>query len=470
MKKIFILLSVLVWVMFAAWQVPTRWNKNPSPFQFVWVLNDSVNRMPLDTLHDAPDGSLARKNHALWMKDTTWKKIAWLTDVTGGGGGGGAWGSITGTLADQGDLQTALNAKLNKTDTSTMLAHYIVGLGNLSPLFTTSKLGQFGLFTLSSQSANKVFGTTIAGLPGFIGPLDSNQVGGLHTQGYYDARYVQNVSGSGGTLNFTDGIQQLGNNVVALHDLGLWNARRFQGFDIQPGSPSDGDFYVFHSSCNCYELVNITDVGGGGGGGGGGTSSVGVINIDTTYRRLASVLNDTSGVIKSIKVLVDGVESTPTEETDTTLVYNITTHYVPAASFYADVSNSGSAETDLYSYTVPANSLVTNGDKLLFKFGGEFNSPTAAVLTFYFASATVPIPSSSANQEWEIIGSVIRSGSGTARLTLKVTGSFSGVMYLINFDIPSIDWTTTNILKITGQDASSSQITAKSGFIDKVIQ
>ena len=36
------------------------------------------------------------------------------SEVTGGGGGGGTWGSITGTLSDQTDLQTALNTKASK--------------------------------------------------------------------------------------------------------------------------------------------------------------------------------------------------------------------------------------------------------------------------------------------------------------------------------------------------------------------
>src|SRR5690606_32205253 len=36
----------------------------------------------------------------------------WIDDPSiGGGGGGGTWGSITGTLSDQTDLQTALDAK-----------------------------------------------------------------------------------------------------------------------------------------------------------------------------------------------------------------------------------------------------------------------------------------------------------------------------------------------------------------------
>ena len=42
----------------------------------------------------------------------TWKKIK--IDGSGGGGGAAVWGSITGTLSSQTDLQTALNGKLTK--------------------------------------------------------------------------------------------------------------------------------------------------------------------------------------------------------------------------------------------------------------------------------------------------------------------------------------------------------------------
>lgn len=41
-----------------------------------------------------------------------------LPGATGGGGGGGTWGSITGTLSAQTDLQTALNAKFTTADAS----------------------------------------------------------------------------------------------------------------------------------------------------------------------------------------------------------------------------------------------------------------------------------------------------------------------------------------------------------------
>lgn len=43
----------------------------------------------------------------------------------GSSGGGGTWGSITGTLSSQTDLNTALNLRLLKSDTATMLSPYL---------------------------------------------------------------------------------------------------------------------------------------------------------------------------------------------------------------------------------------------------------------------------------------------------------------------------------------------------------
>lgn len=45
--------------------------------------------------------------------------------ITGGGGGGGTWGSITGTLSSQTDLQNALNAKQNLNSKLTQISDLI---------------------------------------------------------------------------------------------------------------------------------------------------------------------------------------------------------------------------------------------------------------------------------------------------------------------------------------------------------
>jgi hypothetical protein len=57
----------------------------------------------------------------------------------GGGGGGGTWGSITGTLSAQTDLQTALDAKLNEPATSGIIAR--TGLGTTAARTMTAGTG-----------------------------------------------------------------------------------------------------------------------------------------------------------------------------------------------------------------------------------------------------------------------------------------------------------------------------------------
>jgi hypothetical protein len=72
-----------------------------------------------------PQGAdpVSPENGQLWYNSTTGKFRArqngTSVDVIGGsGGGGGSWGSITGTLSGQTDLQNALNAKLDDSQAS----------------------------------------------------------------------------------------------------------------------------------------------------------------------------------------------------------------------------------------------------------------------------------------------------------------------------------------------------------------
>ena len=59
-----------------------------------------------------------------------------ITSTATGGGGGGSWGSITGTLSDQTDLQAALNAKqatlVSGTNIKTINGSSVLGSGDLT--------------------------------------------------------------------------------------------------------------------------------------------------------------------------------------------------------------------------------------------------------------------------------------------------------------------------------------------------
>ena len=72
--------------------------------------------------------------------DTDVQKALNTLDQTNGAGGGGTWGSITGTLSNQTDLQNALNAKQNSITTGTT-AQYL--RGDLSLATFPTSLSQF---------------------------------------------------------------------------------------------------------------------------------------------------------------------------------------------------------------------------------------------------------------------------------------------------------------------------------------
>jgi hypothetical protein len=73
------------------------------------------------------------------------------TDLSAGGGGGGSWGSITGTLANQTDLQAALNAKQS---TTTNLTSFIGKLGSGGSINDAQLTGTAAAENFTANQAN----------------------------------------------------------------------------------------------------------------------------------------------------------------------------------------------------------------------------------------------------------------------------------------------------------------------------
>jgi hypothetical protein len=63
-------------------------------------------------------------------------------------------------------------------------------------------------------------------------------------------------------LNFNDGLHQAGNNVVALHDEGLWNASKFQGRNVSSSTPLNGQVYAWDSVLLVWKPTSVS--GGSG--------------------------------------------------------------------------------------------------------------------------------------------------------------------------------------------------------------
>ena len=152
------------------------------------------------TVNDAPsDGSTYGRNNGAW--------------VVAGGGGGTAWGSITGTLSSQTDLNTALGTKANLAG-----AQFTgkVGMG-VAPDATAAlkvdtngiKFGDGTTQTTAGYSANGPisyndgFNTFFLGVNSSI-PLTGVGVNGnaVTPTGFVIAAY------SGGTITFSDGTTQ----------------------------------------------------------------------------------------------------------------------------------------------------------------------------------------------------------------------------------------------------------------------
>lgn len=142
---------------------------------------------------------------------------------------------------------------------------------------------------------------------------------------------------------------------------------------------------------------------------------------------------------------------------------------------YTDISNSGTTETDLYTYTTPSGTLAADGEKIIAHYTGMFNTPSEeGIIKLYFAgteifsSGTLTGSGGSAST-FDINIIIIRTGSETARASVTMISPFRGIgMFTKETDLSSITFTSTNILKITGQSPTGAggDITAKlaSGF------
>lgn len=144
------------------------------------------------------------------------------------------------------------------------------------------------------------------------------------------------------------------------------------------------------------------------------------------------------------------------------------------ASFVTSVSNSGASETDLYSFTSPANTLAGISEQLTARFAGITDNVSVPNLKAYFAG-TVLFDASlftlgGVTGDWLVDVLIIRSGASTARAILNCSffdnsGAGVDIVYTVQTDLTGLTFSNTNILKVTGQGAASNQITAKLGSV-----
>lgn len=141
-------------------------------------------------------------------------------------------------------------------------------------------------------------------------------------------------------------------------------------------------------------------------------------------------------------------------------------------SYFADVSNSGAGETDLYTDSVVAGTLAADGDALEAHYSGIFvGTPTSPTVKLYFAGTSLlNFTGPNTSGSWWVDLSVMRTSNTTAiaranyfwrnAITTAWNGSvdaFSGLAL----------GSTAYTLKITGQGSGSTQVTARMGYAEK---
>lgn len=144
---------------------------------------------------------------------------------------------------------------------------------------------------------------------------------------------------------------------------------------------------------------------------------------------------------------------------------------------FADANNGTTVETDLYSDTIPASALGTNGDKLIAQYGGIFTGAATSTqqLKLYFAGTVIFDSGALAigaatTDSWNVQASIIRVSSTVVRCSVSIATNFATLLASATYtEITGLTLSNTNILKITGTAAgvsgASNQITAKESYV-----
>jgi hypothetical protein len=127
----------------------------------------------------------------------------------------------------------------------------------------------------------------------------------------------------------------------------------------------------------------------------------------------------------------------------------------------ADVLLVGTTPNDFYSYTLPANTLSSDNQRLeLVYSGSNAANPNGKTIQFYFGGISyITITNSNATSlNWYLNIIIIRASSSTLRV------SFNGNWYTFGSGNPwgsSINFATTNVIKLVTQGGASSDIIGK---------
>lgn len=125
------------------------------------------------------------------------------------------------------------------------------------------------------------------------------------------------------------------------------------------------------------------------------------------------------------------------------------------------VGNVGTGEDDLMTYTIPASTLATNGDRIEFKMAGTFaaNANTKRVKVKYGATTIFDTTAIAFNgTDWSLEGLVIRTGAATQKAYVDFRSSDVLLNSSSDYTTPAETLSGTVVLKATGEATSNNDI------------
>lgn len=132
------------------------------------------------------------------------------------------------------------------------------------------------------------------------------------------------------------------------------------------------------------------------------------------------------------------------------------------ATFYTDVLTVSTTETDFYSYTVPASLLESSGQSVEGTYFIDENGAVQDLKIYFAGNVILNVGIAAHTYADKVVANIIRTGTTTARCEVSYFSATGAIHDVV--DLTGLDFTTTNILKITGE-ASTGIAVAKTGKI-----
>lgn len=137
---------------------------------------------------------------------------------------------------------------------------------------------------------------------------------------------------------------------------------------------------------------------------------------------------------------------------------------VPLYVSTSSVGNVGVGEDDLATYSVPGNSLVTNGQALQFMIAGTIaTNVNAKRIRVKFGGSTIfdtgaaGIPISAAI-DWTIKGMIVRTGATTQKCMVEMNTNNATLAAYADYSTASETLSSASTLKITGEAVTDNDI------------